>query len=73
MGTERAFGVAINARQLDRDNQGKHAIYTSAPEGPPGTQDLYVRLHCSFGPGEQRKYGYDFKVCVEWGEGGRLL
>ena len=62
LGSIRAFGVPLNARELERTNQGKQVIYGSAPEGPPGAKELYVRSHRDYGPGEQHQYGYDFKV-----------
>ncbi|KXZ53002.1 hypothetical protein GPECTOR_8g371 [Gonium pectorale] len=62
LGTERPFGIPYDAKGKDLARQAATVIFpTDRPaEEDPATQQLYVRSHGDYGPGEQRRRNYDW-------------
>uniref|UniRef100_A0A7S2VV15 EFHB C-terminal EF-hand domain-containing protein n=1 Tax=Chlamydomonas chlamydogama TaxID=225041 RepID=A0A7S2VV15_9CHLO len=63
LGTERPFGVVIDAKAKDRGNQAGTIIFpTDLPpeEENEATHTMYVRSHAAYAPGEQRRRNYDW-------------
>lgn len=65
LGTERPFGMAIDAQLKEREGQARRLMFPT--EQPPvddgeGTKahELYVKSHGDYMPGEQRRRNYDW-------------
>lgn len=60
LGTDRAFGLPVNAVALDKEGQVREVMQSGPGKDDGATRELYRRTHGHYAPGEQRVRGYDW-------------